>query len=335
MDNKNKVERTEISEIGRIATINKLFEGSGYVNESFQHFESENVAFVSKILLEGVDFDLTYTPIKYLGYRAVVNTVGQLYARLYKPTSLSFVIAISSKFSYQHLKSLWEGVLTACKVYSIEKLSLDLTSSLTGLLISCTASGVCEESIKKQTAQVKSGDLICIIGNLGAAYMGLHVLMREKVAFNASKEYKQPDLTKYKYLLSRYLAPEVENDVIERFKECGVYPSEGRFLNRGLGDAIKSLCSEYHLGAKIYMDKIPIATQTSEMAKEIGIDIMTAVINGGDDNRLLFVVPLAEHDKISKQYKDLEVIGHFTSDGATQLVTPEGNSIEIKAQGWD
>ena len=325
---KSKPTRTEINEVGRAAMLHHLYEGLPFKNGDFQ-------GVVNKILLEGVDFDLTYTPLKYLGYRAVVNSIGELYAHLYKPTALSITFAVSSKFSFEHIRTLWEGVLKAADVYEIKNVSLDLTSSLTGLTISVSAKGERDKEAEKEIKAPKSGDLLCVTGDLGAAYMGLHVLMREKVAFNASKEYKQPDLSSYKYLLSRYLAPEVDNDCLSSFKAADVVPLDGKFITRGLGDAVKSLCSRHSLGAKIYIDKIPIASQTSSMAKEIGIDIITAVVNGGDDNRLLFVVPLEDHEKIIKSYKGLEVIGHFTKEPETLLVTPEGNTVTISAQGWD
>ena len=328
----SKVSRTEINEIGKMATLNSLFEGTDFKNLDI--VEVGESAVVNKMLLEGVDFDLTYTPIRYLGYRAVVNSIGELYAHFYKPSSLSFTIAVSAKFSYEHLKTLWSGVLAAARVYGIENLSLDITSSLTGLTIGVSASGERKKEVQKELKMPKVGDLICVTGDLGAAYMGLHVLMREKVAFNASKEYKQPDLSAYKYLLSKYLAPEVDSECLEKFANAAVYPSDGRFILRGLGDAIKSLCSKYNFGAKVYIDKIPIASQASAMAKEIGIDILTAVVNGGDDNRLMFVVPLEESEKLKKGYPHLEIIGHFTKEKETLLITPEGTEIEIKAQGW-
>ncbi len=339
-EKKGKPTRTEISQIGRVAMLNYLFKETGFQNSDFQKIGGNanspagSVGVVNKVLLEGVDFDLTYTPIKYLGYRAVVNSIGELYAHLYTPCSLSFTIAVSSKFSFEHIRSLWEGVLKSADVYEIKNLSLDITSSLTGLTISVSASGVRDKELEEKIKAPKSGDLLCVTGDLGAAYMGLHVLMREKVAFNASKEYKQPDLSSYKYLLSRYLAPEADSESIVKFSAAKIYPSEGKFITRGLGDAVKTLCARYGLGARVYIDKIPIASQTSAMAKEIDIDIVTAVINGGDDNRLLFVVPLEEHEKLTKTYRELEVIGHFTKDPETLLVTPEGNTVSITAQGW-
>lgn len=171
--------------------------------------------------------------------------------------------------------------------------------------------------------------------------MGLHVLEREKVAFGKvppekMKDYKQPDLSKYKYLLSQYLTPEIDNRCIDNFKEAGFFPSTGYFISKGLGDAVKQICKSSGLGAKIYLDKIPIAPESRAMANEIGIDIITSVINGGDDYRMLYVVPLEKHEALHKEMPSLDVIGHLCpADGGATLVTPDGRSLEIKAQGWN
>lgn len=335
MKKKEKISRTEIKEFGRISTLEKLFEQTPYSNHELIFGGKENeVATSNKSLLEGVDFDLTYTPIKYLGYRAVINAIGELYAHCYVPQSISFTIGLSSKFSFEHLNWLWNGALAAAKEHNIKNCTLDIIPSMTGLIINSSAIGEKNSALISKRAKAKSGDLICVIGNLGASYMGLHVLEREKVAFNASKEYKQPDLSKYKYLLSRYLTPELESDVPKIFKEIGVAPSDGKFVVRGLGDSVKTICKRNNLGAKIFIEKIPVASATREMAEELGIDIITAIINGGDDHRLLYIIPLEDHEKIQKEFKGLEIIGHLTKDLETVLITPEGAEIEIKAQGW-
>ena len=348
MEKKKENKRTEIKEIGRIALLDKLFENTGFKNSdspTIKEQQGEEYTISSRLFLEGIDFDLTYTPLKYLGYKIVVSAVGGLYAKNCNPKGLNFNIALSAKFSYQHLQSLWDGVIAAAKEHKIESISLDLTTSLTGLIISCNSSGY-----KKQTKKekIKSGALLCVTGNLGAGYMGLHVLEREKVAFNASKEYKQPDLSKYKYIIERYLTPNIDSDTVSKFEETSIFPLDGRLITRGLGDAVKQIAKESGMGAKIFIEKIPIASQTREMCEELGIDIITAVVNGGEDYRLLYVLPLENHDKIIKELKDLEIIGHLYSlekDESAKdinqsgedncfLITPEGNQITITAQGW-
>jgi thiamine-monophosphate kinase len=201
---------------------------------------------------------------------------------------------------------LWAGIQAAAKEHNISNVTIDLSSSMTGLIISCTSVGRQEKKIVDTWPKTDKTSLLCVTGNLGAAYMGLHVLEREKVAFGKvppekMKDYQQPDLSKYKYILGQYLTPEINSKSIENFKEAGFYPSTGYFITKGLGDTIKQLCKETGFGAKVYLDKIPIAPESRAMADEIGIDIITSVINGGDDYRLLYVVPLEKHEQLHKE----------------------------------
>ncbi|MGM9774095.1 MAG: hypothetical protein ACI3Y2_02690 [Candidatus Egerieousia sp.] len=361
-----KMPRTEFKEIGRVAALERLFETTEYKNSEVQEFVGSvkdgdssvdyNYLTTNKIMLEGIDFDLTYTPIKYLGYKAAVNAMGSLYARCYKPYKMSFSIAVSGKFSYEHVDWLWTGIRAAAKEHGVENVTLELRSSLTGLIISCTAVGRQRKDVVEKFPKVEKNALICVTGNMGAAYMGLHVLEREKVAFGAqnrpgtpsensgsapsSNGYKQPDLSRYKYILSRYLTPEIDGECIEKFASAGFYPCTGYFMTRGLGDAVKQLAKDTGFGAKIFLKNIPIASETRQMAEEIDIDVITAVINGGDDYRTLYVVPLDKHEAFIKEFKEADVIGHLCAAetenpaDSCSLITPEGNSIAIQAQGW-
>lgn len=346
-------QRTEIKELGRIAALDRLFENSPYKNGDVQFLggkksvekEADNGDFyymtANRMMMEGIDFDLTYTPIKYLGYKMAVYAMGPLYAHNYAPCVLSFTVGLSAKFSYENVDWLWAGIQAAAKEHNISNVTIDLNSSMTGLIISCTSVGRQEKKIVDSWPKTEKNSLLCVTGNLGAAYMGLHVLEREKVAFGKvppekMKDYKQPDLSKYKYLLSQYLTPEIDNRCIDNFKEAGFFPSTGYFISKGLGDAVKQICKSSGLGAKIYLDKIPIAPESRAMADEIGIDIITSVINGGDDYRMLYVVPLEKHEALHKEMPSLDVIGHLCpADGGATLVTPDGRSLEIKAQGWN
>ena len=346
-DKQNKAakipQRTEIKELGRIAALDKLFEKTTYKNSDVQLLSNTDYYYMTanRIMMEGVDFDLTYTPIKYLGYKMGIYAMGPLYARNYAPYVLNFNVGISAKFSYENVDWLWAGIQAAAKEHNISNVTIDLSSSMTGLIISCTSVGRQEKKIVDTWPKTDKTSLLCVTGNLGAAYMGLHVLEREKVAFGKvppekMKDYKQPDLSKYKYILGQYLTPEINSKCIENFKEAGFYPSTGYFITRGLGDTIKQLCKETGFGAKVYLDKIPIAPESRAMADEIGIDIITSVINGGDDYRLLYVVPLEQHEQLHKEMGDLDVIGHLCpAENGTSLVTPDGRSLEIKAQGWN
>ncbi|MCI1719998.1 MAG: hypothetical protein LKM37_03105 [Bacteroidales bacterium] len=343
-------QRTEIKELGRIKALDKLFEKTSYKNNDVQFFggklsadKSDDYYYMTanRMMMEGVDFDLTYTPIKYLGYKMAIYAMGPLYAHNYAPYVLSFTVGLSAKFSYENVDWLWAGIQAAAKEHNIFNVTIDLNSSMTGLIISCTSVGRQEKKIVDAWPKADKNSLLCVTGNLGAAYMGLHVLEREKVAFGnvapeQMKNYKQPDLSKYKYILSQYLTPEISSKCIDNFKDAGFFPSTGCFIAKGLGDAVKQICKETGFGAKVYIDKIPIAPESRAMADEIDIDIITSVINGGDDYRLLYVVPLEKHEQLHKEMADLDVIGHLCpADEGTALVTPDGRSLEIKVQGWE
>ncbi len=326
--------RTEIAEIGKQAVLERLFEKSGYTNEQpillRQKGECCNA---QKLMLEGCDFDLVYTPLKHLGYKAVLNVLGELYASLRQPASLSVVLGLSKRFCYEDVAQLWEGMLAACREHGVSQLSLELNPSVNGLAISLTACGVQKKGIIEKVPASKNMDLICLSGHVGAAYMGLHVLEREKVSFTGTGE--QPDLSKYKAVLASYLSPEIKPGIVKRFIEDDTLPSRGYFLTRGLGEAIIRLTHDTGLGAKIYLDKIPISSQTFAMAEEIDMDVVTAAMNGGDDYKFLFTVPIEKHDVIRKDFQDFEVIGHTARpDVGPVLVTPEGAELPIHAQGY-
>ena len=318
--------RTEISQIGKQAALDRLFEGSGYHNEN----PGETA---HKLLLEGCDFDLVYTPLKHLGYKAVLRVLGELYAALRQPVSLSVELGLSKRFCYEDVAALWEGMLAACREHGVKQTSLELSPSVNGLAISLSASGTQKASILKKVPEAKSMDLLCLSGHVGAAYMGLHVLEREKVAFTGTGE--QPDLSPYKAVLASYLSPEIKPDLLARFLEAEVLPSRGYFLTRGLGEGVIRLSRDTGLGAKIYLEKIPISSQTFAMAEEIDMDVVTAAMNGGDDYKFLFVIPLSQHETFRKEFHDFEVIGHLAQpDVGPVLVTPEGAELPIHAQGY-
>lgn len=326
--------RTEISTIGKQALLERLFEKSGYKNEKTIFVkEKGEYCQAQKVMLEAVDFDLVYTPLKHLGYKAVLNVLGELYAALRNPVGLSVNLGLSKRFCIEDVESLWEGILAACHEHSVKHLSLDLNPSMNGLCISLSACGVQKKSFLEKAVEPKSMDLICLTGHLGAAYMGLHVLEREKIAFTSSD--KQPDLSQYKAVLASYLNPEIKAGMLKRFSDAGICPGKGYFLTKGLGAAIIELTRDTGFGAKIYVDKIPISSQTFAMAEEINMDAMTAAMNGGDDYKFIFTLPIEKHDLLRHDFQDWDVIGHLAKAevGAT-LVTPEGAELEIKAQGY-
>ena len=326
--------RTEISQIGKQAVLDRLFEESGYANcQTIPAGGTGHSLSAHKLLLEGCDFDLVYMPLKHLGYKAVLCVLGEIYAAFHQPDGLSVVLGLSKRFCYEDVAALWEGMLAACPEHGIRQLSLDLVPSVNGLCISLAACGTQQADILAKVPETKSMDLLCLSGHVGAAYMGLHVLEREKVAFTGTGE--QPDLSRYKAVLASYLSPEIKPDTVSRFIEAGINPSRGYFLTRGLGEAVIRLTRDTGLGAKVYLEKVPISSKTFEMAEEIDMDVVTAAMNGGDDYKFLFIIPIGQHEEFRKNFHDFEVIGHTARpDVGPVLVTPEGAEIPIHAQGY-
>jgi len=350
--------RTAISSIGKNEVMARLFKDTGYNNRnSFlslstldndlsthgapknKNLSSTNCRYVttSVMILEGIDFNLTYTPLKHLGYKSALLAIGALYAKFYTPAGMIFNIGLSQKFCYEEIAEFWTGVIAAAKEHKIEQIGLELNASITGMAIGITATGRQREEFISKLPSNKKNSLICITGNIGGAYMGLHILERERVAFekipsSEFAKYKQPDLSKYKFILSQYLSPHIEAGIIEQFKEAGILPSSGYFITKGLANTIKQLCIDSGLGAKIFLEKIPIAAPTFEIAEEIGIDAATAALNGGDDYKFLFVIPLEQHESLQKEFPAYDIIGHLCSpsDGM-QLITPDGAALELKS----
>ena len=353
---------TQIKEIGKRELLNKLFEGTGYTNIAagtmvqsvapaagqpsaaagqptaaaggsmgFVTPSGRQYTMVDSFLwLEAIDFNLVYTPLKHLGYKIVLNAVGRLFAKCFQLKGLQFTIGLSARFSVENVQELWSGVVAAAKEYGAEQLSLELNSSLTGISIAVASMGVQKQSVMEKIPPVAKNHLICITGDLGAAYLGLHVLERERVAF---EKIPQSEIAKYKYILSQYLGPHFSPTLLQQWKEAKIYPSSGYFITRGLAYTVKRLCEESGLGAKIFITKIPIASKTFEAAEEFGIDATTSALNGGDDYKFLFTIPLEKHDELKREFPAYDIIGHLCAPEAGQtIITPDGASLEIKAQ---
>ncbi len=329
---------TEISSLGKAKMLSMLFEGSGFINGAGRCFSGrKNYATVHKLFMEGVDFDLTYTPMKLLGRRISMNVIGGLYSSLHSPVAMDFAVAVSNRFSYEDIRDLWEGVVQTVGDYGVKHLSLDLLPSAAGLSVSVSARGEQDPKFLSGRKDAQSMDLILLSGDMGAAYMGLHVLEREKVAFKASGQTsKQPDLSKYKYVVGEYLNPYIAPGIPKRFVQAGLNPSHGYLVNYGLGDALKKLNADTSLGVKVYLDKIPLASATLETARELDIDPVTAAVNGGGDCRLIYVVPMSEYEKARHDFQDFDIIGHLAQpEVGTVLVTPEGAEMTVRAQGYE
>ena len=324
------------SDIGRIEAIDQLYRLSAFNPVSGLAYTSEKggrVITASRMFLEGIDFNLVYFPFKHLGYKCVVGTVGELYAALAHPKLLNVVLGISAKLDFPQIKELWLGITVAAKEHGFEAVNLDLQPSNNGLFLSLSATGETSLLTQKRRMAAKSKDLICVSGSLGAAYLGLQVMERGAKMFHETGE--QPDMTQYKMLVGAYLRPELDASVVERLEDVEIYPSYGYFVTRGLSDALKRLSRDSGLGAKVYADKIPFEGNSFQLGKELDMDPVSAAMNGGDDNRLLFVVPILHLEKFRREFQTFDIIGHLAQpDAGTVLVTPEGVEFPVKAQGW-
>lgn len=287
----------------------------------------------ARLYVEGIDFNLVYFPLKHLGYKAVVGVVGELYAALAHPKLLNVVLGVSAKLDFPQVQDLWMGITVAAKEHGFEAVNLDLQPSANGLYLSLAATGETATLTEKRRMAAGSKDLICISGALGAAYLGLQVLERGAKEF--SEKGTQPDMSQYKMLVGDYLRPELEASVVERLEDVEIYPSYGYFVTKGLSDALKRLSRDSGLGAKVYADKIPFEGGSFDLGRELDMDPVSAAMNGGDDCRLLFVVPILHLEKFRREFQTFDVIGHLAQpEVGTVLVTPEGVEFPVKAQGW-
>ena len=333
------VEET-FSDLGRVEAIAKLYEGTPYKPFQSNRFETSGKCFISqhsRTFLEGIDFDLVYFPLKHLGYKCVTAVTGELYAELYHPRTLEVRLGISAKLDFKHIKEIWEGMVAAAKEHGYTKVGLDLAPSPNGLAVSVSATGETSLLTAKRRMEAKSMDLICISDNLGAAFMGFQVLEREKKAFENSGDAKaQPKLEDYKHLVGAYLKPQINPNTVKQLEDAEIIPSYGYLVTRGLADAVRRLTRDSGLGAKIYVDKLPFAGKTFDLGRELNIDPMSAALNGGEDYRLLFTIPIGKHDKFRHDFQTFDIIGHLAKpEVGAAVVTPDGVELPIKAQGWN
>ena len=327
------------SDLGRVEAIAKLYEGTPYKpfeENSFETSGKSQILTKARTFIEGIDFDLTYFPLKHLGYKCVTAVTGELYASFSHPRALEIRLGISAKLDFKHIKEFWEGAVTAAKEHGYTSLGLDLSPSPNGLTASVSAVGETTLLMSKRRPAAKSMDLICISDNLGAAFMGFQVLEKEKKAFQESGDHKaQPKLDDYKNLVGAYLKPQINPQIIKQLEDAEIVPSHGYLVTRGLADAVKRLVRDSGLGAKVYVDKLPFAGKTFELGKEMNIDPMSAALNGGEDYRLLFTIPIGKHDKFRHDFQTFDVIGHLAKpEVGAAVVTPDGVELPMKAQGW-
>lgn len=333
------MEERTFAQLGRVEAIRQLFEGTPYKPFEeplwFEAKAGEAVTGATKLLLEGVDFNLVYFPLKHLGYKAVLGATGELYAVMARPQTLSIVLGVSAKLDFEQISELWSGVVAAAREHGYKSLSLDLQPSRNGLAISVTASGSASKLSCVRRPAAKNKDLICVSGSLGAAYLGLQLLERERLKFEQGAT-KQDSLEQYKMLVAAYLKPELGAGTLAQLEDEEIYPSMGYFVSRGLSDAVLRLSRDSGLGAKVYADKIPFEGGSFALGKDMNLDPVSAAMNGGDDYRLLFTIPILHLEKFRKNFQTFDIIGHLAlPEAGAVLVTPEGVELPLSAQGWN
>ncbi len=336
--------RTEISELGQFGLIDRLTAGitptaattlTGVGDDAavIASTEDEATVVTTDTLFEGVDFDLTYFPLKHLGYKAVTAAVSDVLAMNARPEQLLVSLGVSSKMSVEALDDLYEGIRFACKEYGTDLVGGDTRASLTGLVIGVTAVGRARRDTLAYRSGARFNDLICITGNLGAAYMGLQLLEREKRVLSDVKN-PEPQFGGYEYLLQRYLKPRARKDIIDLLAAEKIVPTSMTDITDGLASEVLQICKASKCGARIYLDRIPLAKQTSALAEEMHADPVVAALNGGEDYELMFTVPLALQEQVM-QLGVVDVVGHITRESTgAYLVTPDGSDIKLRAQGF-
>lgn len=334
----------EISSLGEFGLIDRLTKDLPIVNPSTVKGVGDDCAVLrnrdtdilvtTDLLLEGVHFDLTYVPLKHLGYKAAVVNFSDVYAMNGHPRQITVSLGISSRFTVEHMDALFSGIRLACEIYGVDLVGGDTTSSRQGLVISITCIGEAASDRIVTRSGAKDTDLICVSGDLGAAYMGLQLLEREKVASAGQKDFV-PQFQGKEYIVERQLKPEARRDIVEALDRAGILPTSMMDISDGLSSELLHICHDSNTGCRIYEDRIPIDYQTAIMAEELGMNLVTAALNGGEDYELLFTVPLHCHEEIQK-VPGVKVIGHITKpELGCAMITRDGTEIPLRAQGWN
>ncbi|MBR5532138.1 MAG: thiamine-phosphate kinase [Bacteroidales bacterium] len=336
--------RTEISELGEFGLINHLTKDIKLQNTESVVGVGDDAAVIDNgnmktlvttdLLLEGIHFDLTYVPLKHLGYKAAVVNFSDIYAMNGTPKQITVSLGISKRFSVEDIEALYSGIKLACEIYGVDLVGGDTSASMTGLTISITCIGIGEEQKIAKRNGAKENDLICVSGDLGAAYMGLQLLEREKSVLN-EVDGATPKFEGREYILERQLKPEARKDIIKILGEKGIVPTSMIDISDGLSSELMHICTQSKTGCRIYEDRIPIDYQTAVTAEEMNLNVVTAAMNGGEDYELLFTVPLNKHEEVSN-IEGISVIGHITSESlGCAMITRDGSEIILRAQGWE
>lgn len=351
----------EISELGEFGLIERLAKEISVKNSTtvkgigddcavLAPTEGMQTVVTTDLLMEGIHFDLTYVPLRHLGYKAVMVNLSDVFAMNAEPRQVTVSLALSSKFKVEDVEELYAGMRLACEKWGVDIVGGDTTASLTGLAISITALGEARAEDIVMRSGAKPTDLICVSGNLGAAYMGLQLLEREKLIYDeqvaearksGSKEQMellkeaQPDFSGKEYILERQLKPEARGDVVATLRKAGIRPTSMMDISDGLSSELMHICKQSQTGCRIYEDRLPLDYQTAAMAEELNLNVSTCALNGGEDYELLFTVPLAQNDTVSA-LEDIRVIGYITEpDKGCALITRDGGEHSLKAQGWN
>ncbi len=336
--------QTEISTLGEFGLIDRITEGLEKLNDStiagvgddgaVVRYPDTDVLVSTDLLVEGIHFDLTYVPLKHLGYKAAVVNFSDIYAMNGTPRQITVGLAISARFTVEHIEQLYAGIRLACEIYGVDLVGGDTTASRSGLVISITCIGNAPKDKIVYRSGAKDTDLICVSGDLGAAYMGLQLLEREKRVSNGDKDFI-PEFGGKEYLIERQLKPEARKDIIAQLAEKNIVPTAMMDISDGLSSELLHICKASKVGCRVYEDRIPIDYQTAVMAEEINMNLVTAAMNGGEDYELLFTVPLHCHEEMAKM-PGVKIIGHITKpELGCALVTRDSNEMELKAQGFN
>ena len=338
------MKETEISTLGEFGLIDHLTENLPLVQSStvkgvgddcaVMHYDGLETLVTTDLLLEGIHFDLTYVPLKHLGYKAVAVNLSDIYAMNGTPRQITVSLGVSKRFTLEHIEQLYAGMRIACEQYGVDIVGGDTSASVTGLIISITCLGTAPKNEIVYRNGARDTDLICVSGDLGAAYMGLQLLEREREVSEGIKDF-QPDFAGREYLIERQLKPEARRDVIDELRQLGVHPTAMMDVSDGLSSELLHICRNSRVGCRIYEERIPIDYQTAVMAEELNMNLVTAAMNGGEDYELLFTVPLTDHEKVA-QMKTARLIGRITKpELGAYLITRDNAELEIKAQGWN
>lgn len=338
------MQRTEIATLGEFGLIEHLTNDIQLTQKTSVKGVGDDAAVIDNtdkktlvatdILLEGIHFDLTYVPLKHLGYKAAIVNFSDIYAMNGTPQQIVVSLGISNRFCVEDIDALYEGIKLACKMYDVDLVGGDTSSSLTGLTINVACIGYADENQIVYRNGAKNTDLIFVSGDLGAAYMGLQLLEREKLVFDGQPDF-QPDFAGKEYLLERQLKPEARKDIVKLLAENRITPTAMIDISDGLASDMLHICKQSKVGCVIYEERIPIDYQTASMAETFNINVTTVAMNGGEDYELLFTVPLSLHEQISA-LPGIHLIGHIApEENGCNLITRDGQEMQLRAQGWD